>query len=380
MMYPANKKLSPDEYETKDFNLDCFSDEVPAEVGVAFKTDVAYSNSMGFGKEKIYLENPNELSGNNCPEIIGKGQEMTKIFQLIALVAPTVSTVIIYGETGTGKELIARAIHNESPQKNKPMMVVNCAALPVNLIESELFGHERGSFTGATERRLGKFEQASNGTLFLDEIGELPLDLQVKLLRVLQEKEIERIGGKGTVKTNARIIAATNRNLEKEVREGRFRMDLYYRLNIFPIYLPPLRNRREDIPALVSHFIFCFSEKAGKRIDSLKNKVLQQLIEYSWPGNVRELEHLMERTVLLTTGNTVNNVDLPCRQNQIVYFNEGRGPIKTISENEREHILEILRICKGKVAGTGGAAELLDVPPTTLHSKIRRLGIKREHL
>ncbi|WP_229216556.1 sigma 54-interacting transcriptional regulator [Dyadobacter sp. 3J3] len=330
-------------------------------------------------EEKIYLKEEIEIT-QNYGEIIGESPAIQRTFRLVAQVASSDSTVLLLGETGTGKELIARAIHNNSPRKNKLMVKVNCAALPPNLIESELFGHERGSFTGATERRLGKFELANNGTLFLDEIGEMPLDLQVKLLRALQEKEIERVGGKNTIKVDVRIIAATNRDLEKEMEEGRFRSDLYYRLNIFPINLPALRDRREDIPLLATHFISRYSKKTGRRISTISNKVLQDLVQYCWPGNIRELEHLIERSVLLSTGNALNNIVLPTlkKQNKMQAQYED-VQIKTIDENEREHILKILKTCSGRVSGDGGAAILLGVPVSTLNSKIKRLGIRKEH-
>jgi transcriptional regulator with GAF, ATPase, and Fis domain len=329
--------------------------------------------------EKVYLKEEIETT-HNYSEIIGNGPEMQKIFHLVSKVAATDSTVLILGETGTGKELIARAIHNNSPRRNNLMIKVNCAALPVNLIESELFGHERGSFTGAIERRIGKFELANNGTLFLDEIGELPLELQVKLLRVLQEKEVERIGGKTTIKVNVRIIAATNRDLEKETAKGRFRPDLYYRLNIFPIKLPPLRLRVEDIPLLTSYFIQRFSKKLGKQINKISNRGLLELQHYNWPGNIRELKHLIERSILLTTDDTITDISLPSHEKQEVressqeYFS-----LKTIEENERDHILRMLKYCNGKIAGEGGAAQRLGVPASTLGSKIKRLGIKKEH-
>ena len=330
--------------------------------------------------ERIYLRE--ELQTNqNYGEIIGTSMQMQETFHLISQVAPSDSTVLILGETGTGKELIARAIHNNSTRVNKLMVKVNCAALPANLIESELFGHERGSFTGATDRRIGKFELAHNGTLFLDEIGEMPVELQVKILRALQEKEIERIGGKGVIKVNVRVIAATNRDLEQEMEEGRFRRDLYYRLNIFPIQLSPLRERKEDIPMLARHFINRYSKKTGKKIIGLSAKVLQELTRYSWPGNIRELEHLLERSVLLARGDTLKQVDLPKERTT----EEGKSyhsgvNIKTIDENEREHILQILKYCNGKVAGPDGAASLLGVPPSTLNSKFKKLGIRREYL
>lgn len=331
-------------------------------------------------EETIYLKEEIEVN-QNYAEIIGESQVMQKTFRMVTQVAPSDSTVLILGETGTGKELIARAIHNNSPRKNKLMVKVNCAALPANLIESELFGHEKGSFTGATERRLGKFEIANNGTLFLDEIGEMPLELQVKLLRALQEKEIERVGGRGTIKVDVRIIAATNRDLEKEVDEGRFRSDLYYRLNIFPIELAALRDRKEDIPILATHFIHRYSKKTGRQITTLGNKALQDMVHYSWPGNIRELEHLIERSILLTTGPTLKHIHLPSNKtSNTVITSNGEISLKTIDENECEHILRILKYCQGRISGPGGAAEILGVPPSTLNSKIKRLGIKKEHL
>jgi transcriptional regulator with GAF, ATPase, and Fis domain len=331
-------------------------------------------------EEKIYLKEEIEISHNNS-EIVGDSPCMQKIFRLIAQVAPSDSTVLILGETGTGKELVARAIHNNSPRKNKLMVKVNCAALPANLIESELFGHERGSFTGATERRVGKFELANNGTLFLDEIGEMPLELQVKILRALQEKEIERVGGKSTIKVDVRIIAATNRDLDKEMAEGRFRSDLYYRLNIFPINLPALRERRADIPLLASHFILCFAKKIGRKIETLSCRAMQELVGYDWPGNIRELEHLIERSILLTSGDTIKQIHLPSPK-QIAVTNSSVAVLnlKTIDDNERDHILEILKYCRGRISGEGGAAEILDVPSSTLNSKIKRLGIQRKHI
>jgi transcriptional regulator with GAF, ATPase, and Fis domain len=329
-------------------------------------------------EETIYLKEEIETT-HNYSDIIGEGPSIRKTFKMVSLVAQSDSTVLLLGETGTGKELIARAIHNESPRKNKLMVKVNCAALPPNLIESELFGHERGSFTGATEQRLGKFELANNSTLFLDEIGEMPLDLQVKLLRALQEKEIERVGGRRTIKVDVRIVAATNRDLEKEVAEGRFRSDLYYRLNIFPISLPPLRERREDIPLLAAYFIQRFAKKAGRQITTISNRAIQDMIQYSWPGNIRELEHLIERSVLLSSGDTIKQIHLPSNKQAEQTRGSEEVALKTIDENERDHILKILRFCGGKLSGDNGAAQILGVPPGTLYSKLKRLGIKREH-
>ncbi len=312
----------------------------------------------------------------NFSEIIGSGDQMQKVYRLMSLVADANTTVLITGETGTGKELIARAIHNASPRKEKLMVKVNCAALPSNLIESELFGHERGAFTGAIDRRIGKFELANNSTLFLDEIGELPLDAQAKLLRVIQERELERVGGKQIIKIDVRLIAATNRNLEDEVKAGRFRADLYFRLNVFPIHLPPLRNRSEDIEPLTHFFIQKYSRNTGRRIKKVSPRVIQQLRSYTWPGNVRELEHLIERSILLTTDGLLDEVYIPQhadaeKQDQANLLN------RSLEEVERAYIIETLKRCSGKISGTGSAAEVLKVPGNTLHSKMKKLDIKK---
>jgi len=311
-------------------------------------------------------------------EIIGSGTEMKKVIRLISVVAPSDTTVLLTGETGTGKELIARAIHNTSLRKEQPLISVNCAALPANLIESELFGHEKGSFTDAIERRTGKFEQADGGTIFLDEIGELPLELQVRLLRVLQEKEVERIGGKRTFKVNVRVIAATNRDLQKEMETGRFRSDLYFRLNVFPIQLPPLHKRKEDIPELVSHFMERHANRTGKKL-RIPVHVLRSLQAYSWPGNIRELENLIERSILNTEGDILTEVHLPI--NDIVQKAEKtqRFSIRTLAEMEKEYILEVVKYCNGKISGPHGAAVKLGIPSTTLISKMQKLGIRKEH-
>jgi len=329
-------------------------------------------------EETSYLKEEIQTT-QNYGDIIGESPAIKKIFKLVSQVAMSDSTVLILGETGTGKELIARAIHNNSSRKNKLMVKVNCAALPPGLIESELFGHERGSFTGATEQRLGKFELANNSTLFLDEIGEMPIDLQVKLLRVLQEREIERVGGSKTIKVDVRIVAATNRDVEKEVAEGRFRRDLYYRLNIFPISLPPLRERKEDIPLLAAYFVRRFAKKADRQITTFSNMAMQHMVQYNWPGNIRELEHIIERCVLLSSGDAIKLADLPSSKRTSVNPEPVETPLKTIDENERDHILRILKFCGGKLAGNSGAAQILGVPAGTLYSKMKRLGIKREH-
>ncbi|MBO9701885.1 MAG: sigma 54-interacting transcriptional regulator [Sporocytophaga sp.] len=328
-------------------------------------------------EENHYLQEENKLTGR-FSEIIGKSPELQKVFRLVSHVAPSNSTALLLGETGTGKELFARAIHNASPRKDKLMIKVNCAAMPASLIESELFGHEKGSFTGAMERRIGKFELAQNSTLFLDEIGELPLELQVKLLRVLQEKEIERIGGKTTIKVNVRIIAASNRNLEKEVKEGRFRNDLYYRLNVFPIHLPSLRKRKEDIPLLASHFIEQYARSTGKKNLNISNKAMEDLVQYSWPGNVRELEHLIERTVLLTSGTIIRHIHLPVQSSNEALAAE-EFTIRSLEDIEREYILKVVKLCKGRISGINGAAAKLNLPHTTLISKMNKLGIRKDH-
>jgi len=312
--------------------------------------------------------------------IIGSSPALLEVIEQLKIVAPTSTSVLIMGESGTGKEKVAQAVHQLSPRRMKPFVIVNCAALPLSLIESELFGHEKGAFTGAGEKRIGKFEQADGGTIFLDEIGELPMESQVKLLRVLQEREIERVGGNQRKKIDVRIIAATNRIMEKEVAEGRFRLDLYYRLNVFPLELPPLRDRRNDIPELVQFFVDEYSAIINKSVRSVSDLVMKQLVGYSWPGNIRELSHVMERSVLLAKSDVITDVTLPKNRNVEQDEEENRHYVKSFEENERDHILAVLKRCLGRVAGEGGAAELLRVPPTTLTSKIKRLGIKRAHI
>jgi transcriptional regulator with GAF, ATPase, and Fis domain len=312
----------------------------------------------------------------NFSEIIGSGDQMQKVYRLMSLVADSNTTVLISGETGTGKELIGRAIHNASSRSDKLMVKVNCAALPANLIESELFGHEKGAFTGAIDKRIGKFELANNSTLFLDEIGELPLEAQAKLLRVIQERELERVGGKQTIKIDVRLIAATNRKLEEEVKAGRFRSDLYFRLNVFPIILPPLRDRPEDIEPLTQFFVQKHSRNSGRKIRKITPKVIQQLRSYTWPGNVRELEHLLERSILLTTDGILQDVYIPRnmgaeKQDEVHLLN------RSLEEVERSYIIEALKRCAGKISGAGGAAEILNIPGNTLHSKMKKLGITK---
>ncbi len=313
--------------------------------------------------------------------IIGKSQKLLDLFHKLAIVAPTDTSVIITGESGTGKEKIAHAIHEQSNRKLKPIVVVNCGALPESLIESELFGHDKGAFTGANTNRIGKFEQANGGTIFLDEIGELPLDSQVKLLRVLQEKEIERIGSATTIKLDVRIIAATNRCLQLEVAEGRFRLDLYYRLNVFPLELPPLRERKEDIEALAIYFLEKYALKSRRNVSKISEKGMKQLLNYNWPGNIRELEHLIERSVLLATENEISAFDIPQlveQQQQQNSFDEPQNnALLSMEDMEREHIMNTLKACNGKVFGPGGAAEVLKIPASTLYSKMKKLKIQQ---
>jgi DNA-binding NtrC family response regulator len=311
--------------------------------------------------------------------IIGKSPNMLKVFELVKEVGPLDTSVLILGESGTGKEGIATNIHRLSPRRNKPFVKLNCAALPPNLVESELFGHERGAFTGAFDRRIGKFEQADGGTLFLDEIGEMPAALQVKLLRVLQEREIERLGGKETIKVNVRIIAATNANLEKGIAEGRFRLDLYYRLNVFPVILPPLRSRKEDIPLLTDHFVRMYASKTNRKTEGIAPDALSRLMDYAWPGNVRELQNVIERSVLMTNEPILRDVSFMSTTSSPIKepTTEEVTRVKTIAEIERDHILAVLRKCKGRISGPGGAAELLRLPASTLKSKMKKLGIEK---
>ncbi len=326
-------------------------------------------------QEKHYLLDEINLT-TSFQEMIGNSATIQKTLNKVRQVAPLETTVLIVGETGTGKELIARAVHNLSKRNGQAFITVNCAALPVQLIESELFGHEKGSFTGAYERKIGKFEIADKGTIFLDEIGELPLEVQAKLLRVLQEKEFERVGGKGTIYSDIRIVAATNRNLEKEVAQGKFRADLFFRLNVFPIELPPLRERREDIPLLVKHFMEKYSKKIGKEIKSIRKTDLDMLKQHDWQGNIRELEHVIERAVIISQGNNIDFDNFTGLGIKITKVDT--DSFKSLAENEKEHIINALKISKGKVTGLNSAAQLLEINGKTLGARMRKLGIKRK--
>jgi transcriptional regulator with PAS, ATPase and Fis domain len=332
--------------------------------------------------ENVYLQQEIKQE-HNFDEIVCQGKALTKVLDKIKLVAGTDATVLILGESGTGKELIARAIHSSSKRNKRPLVKVNCATLPSNLIESELFGHEKGAFTGATSQKIGRFELADGGTIFLDEIGELPLDLQAKLLRVLQEGEFERLGGNRTLKVNVRVIAATNRDLEYSIQSKEFRADLYYRLNVFPIVSPPLRDRKEDIPLLVNYFSKKYGTRLGRSITSVSKKVLDILLAYDWPGNVRELENVIERGLILSRTNTLELGDwLPSTtiENKVVQRTEFIPPSSRLSldDVERTHILEVLRSTNWKIRGKDGAAALLGLNPTTLEARMKKQGIRRE--
>ncbi len=305
--------------------------------------------------------------------IIGASAGLREVLERVSRVAATDSTVLITGETGTGKELVARAIHAGSPRARRALVKVNCAALPEGLVASELFGHERGAFTGALERRRGRFELAAGGTIFLDEVGELPAPVQVALLRVLQEREFERVGGSETLRTDARVVAATNRNLEEAAREGKFRTDLFFRLNVFPIHVPALRERTEDIPLLAEYWASRYSRTVGKGIRRIDESAMAALCAYPWPGNIRELQNVVERAVILARGGVLGlgDFELPRLRS------EPLRPSRAAAGDERLQIEEALAESRGRVYGDGGAAEALGVPPSTLESRIRRLGIDK---
>ena len=320
--------------------------------------------------ENIYLQEEIK-SEHNFTDIISRSDTLNHVLHKVEQVASTDATVLILGESGTGKELIARAVHNLSPRRNRPLVKVNCAVLPANLIESELFGHEKGAFTGALVRKIGRFELADCGTLFLDEIGELPFELQSKLLRVLQEGEFERLGSSQTLKVDTRIIAATNRNLEQAIRDGGFREDLFYRLNVFPITVPPLRERKKDIPVLVNHFIKKFAAKTGKSVETISKHLIQILEEYYWPGNVRELENVIERAVIVSSGKQLK------LDGNFTKTQEQNDNMTTLDENERQHIIKALELCNWRISGEKGAAKILGINDKTLYSRIQKLNISK---
>ena len=321
-------------------------------------------------QQRRYLE---EELHSNFEEIIGENSTLKQVLKQVETVAPQDATVLVLGETGTGKELIARAIHRLSRRRDKPFIKLNCAAIPSGLLESELFGHERGAFTGAIAQKIGRLELANQGTLFLDEVGDIPLELQPKLLRALQEKEFERLGSTRTISVNIRLIAATNRELEKMVADKEFRTDLYYRLKVFPIVVPPLRQRRDDIPLLVRYFVDMHARRMDRKIETIPPDVMNALTNWHWPGNVRELENFIERAVILTSGSVLR---APLSELE-VRTETSAEPVANLHDAEREHILRVLRDAKGMISGLSGAAKRLGLKRTTLNSKIKKLGIKR---
>ena len=316
--------------------------------------------------------------GRGFEAIVGESAAVRAMLRDVKKVAGVETTVLLMGETGTGKELVARAIHDASPRHERTLVKMNCGAIPQGLVESELFGHERGAFTGALQRRIGRFEMADKGTLFMDEVGELPSDIQVKLLRVLQEQEFERVGSTRPMKVDVRLVAATNRDLEHEIAEGRFRSDLFYRLNVFPIRLPPLRERAGDIPVLVDHFLATFQRKMGKSLKRVDEKSMDQLQRYPWPGNIRELQNVLERACVLATGPIVS-IGETLRAGPAMTLANGSPAVATpllkLEDSERAHIRRALSAAGGRVHGPLGAAELLGINPSTLRSRMQKLGI-----
>jgi transcriptional regulator with GAF, ATPase, and Fis domain len=322
--------------------------------------------------ENIYLRQEHKMK-HQFGNIIGQSDGLKYVLYRAEQVASSNTTVLILGETGTGKELIAAAIHNMSPRKEKPLITVNCAALPGNLIESELFGREKGAFTGAETRRMGRFEIANGSTICLDEIGELPIELQAKLLRVIQHSEFERLGSSHTIKVDVRIVATTNRNLEEEVRKGRFRQDLYYRLNVFPITVPPLRLRKDDIPLMVQAFMERYSRKMGKQITKIPKETMKALQDYPWPGNVRELESIIERAVILCPGPVLHLADKLDISSSPTLL----SAVRTLEDTERSQIIKIISETKWRIEGKDGAAAILGIHPSTLRARLHKLGIAR---
>jgi formate hydrogenlyase transcriptional activator len=365
-----------------------FFSQVANQIALAVENSLAYRQVSELkdrlAQENVYLESEirSELY---FEEIVGNSEPLRHVLQEIEIVAPADSTVLIYGETGTGKELIARALHNLSSRKSNAFVKLNCAAIPTGLLESELFGHEKGAFTGAITQRVGRFELANRGTIFLDEIGEIPLELQPKLLRVLQEREFERLGSSRTARTDARLVAATNRDLKTMVEEQRFRSDLYYRLNVFPIRVPSLRERKEDIPELVRHFVKEFSRRNQRLIDTIPSETMQTLVRYHWPGNIRELQNVIERAVIISRGPVLNvalaglTLDVASTSAPVVTTAKSASHESLqvmLEETERNQILRALEEANGVVAGPNGAAARLGVKRSTLQLRMQKLGIR----
>jgi formate hydrogenlyase transcriptional activator len=363
-------------YDTADVD---FLEQVAKQVAVAVENALAFDEIEALRdklhQEKVYLEEEVRTE-QNFGQIVGESATLRRVLMQVEAVAPTDSTVLVLGETGTGKELIARALHDLSPRRDRTFVKLNCAAIPTGLLESELFGHEKGAFTGAIAQKVGRFELAHRGTLFLDEVGDIPPELQPKLLRALQEQEFERLGSTRTVRVDVRLVAATNRDLAQMVADRQFRNDLYYRLNVFPVVLPPLRERREDIPMLARHFVQRFARRMGRRIESIPAPVMDALVHYPWPGNVRELENVVERAVILSPGPSLRIPlgDLRPGATQA----QGPGPeLITLADAEREHILGALHETGGVVGGPKGAAVRLGMKRSTLQKKMQKLGISR---
>lgn len=365
--------LQKEAYSDRDLE---FLQQVAKQVAVAVENALAFQQieelKDKLAKEKLYLEEELRIE-HGFEDIIGDSKSLKEVLKQVEVVAPTDSTVLIQGETGTGKELIARAIHRLSSRSERTFVKLNCAAIPTGLLESELFGHERGAFTGAIAQKAGRFELADKGTIFLDEVGEIPLELQTKLLRVLQEQEFERLGGTKTMRVNVRLIAATNRDLKSLVEAKQFRNDLYYRLNVFPVTLPPLRERREDIPVLVRYFTQHHALRMKKNTQTVPAKTMEVLSRYDWPGNIRELENLVERSVILTQG---TDLQVPISELR-TESRQATISATTLEEAEREQILRALRETKWVVGGAAGAAARLGIKRTTLQSKMQKLGITR---
>jgi DNA-binding NtrC family response regulator len=359
-------------YTSDHLNLILSVQDLLAEVVRGVRVPMSKS---GFANKPSVSIAPNQLLKPRIEGIIGQSPKLLEALDKVSQVAPYDNTVLILGETGVGKEGLVKAIHRLSARKTKPLIKVNCAAIPVNLVESELFGHEKGAFTGALERRIGKFEQANGGTIFLDEIGELPVEVQTKLLRAIQEKEIERVGGRTIIQVDVRIITATNRNLLHEIANGRFRLDLYYRINVYPIKLAPLRERREDISVLAAYFLQMYGSSINRGALTISPVAMEQLVEYEWPGNIRELQHLIERHVLECKSGVIDWFEMP-EAIPVPDNIHAAMEIKPFATMDRDHILTALRRCNGKISGKGGAAEMLRLPPSTLSSKIKRLGIQ----
>ncbi|MEY4527008.1 MAG: hypothetical protein RL768_727 [Nitrospirota bacterium] len=353
-----------------------FAEQIGFHLAHAITNITAYEEIRSL-KEQLELENVylrDEMTASvDFNQLVGESPALQKTLKAIEQVAPTDSTGLITGETGTGKELVAQAIHRLSPRKDKPLITVNCAALPPTLIESELFGHEKGAFTNAAARKIGRFELANGGTIFLDEIGELPIDLQAKFLRVLESQELERVGGTHSIKLNVRVLAATNVNIEQAAKQGLFRSDLFYRLNVFPIRIPPLRDRRDDIPMLARHFVKKFSERHRKGVKRIGSNTLKSLVAYEWPGNVRELEHMIERAVIVSQGPVlvIDELDPPSKSA------DGNESPRTLAEAERTHIIQTLGLTNWVLAGKQGAAARLGMKRSTLQHRMKKLGIIR---